>query len=64
MVARLRFDDDGQAVNPMVMTVAQEIGWHRAQIAWQRSIGNDQATARSIEHHSQEITRLQSGGLG
>ena len=61
MVACLRFDDDGRAVNRPAMTLAQEIGWHRAQIAWLRSLGNSQAAARSIEHHSQEIARLKGG---
>lgn len=58
MVARLCFSPEGEPTNPPAMTLAQEIGWHRSQIAWLRSLGNNPAAARSIDQHSQEIARL------
>lgn len=61
MVARLCFSPEGEPINPQARTVAQEIGWHCSQIAYLRSLGNNQAAARSIEHHSQEIARLKAG---
>jgi len=61
MVTRLQLGADGEALNPAAMTVSQEIGWHRAQIAWLRSLGQNGFASRAIEHHSEQIARLKGG---
>lgn len=58
MVARHCFGPEGGPLNAPAQTLAQEIGWHRSQIAWLRSLMHSEAVARSIEHHSEQIARL------
>jgi len=57
-VPRLQFGPDGQPLNRPTWTLAQEIGWHKAQIQQAESMGPGAIHAKTIAHHRQEIARL------
>jgi len=58
MVARLQFGSDGEPINSPTMTLAQEIGWHQAQVKWLESLGPNAHNGKFIASHRQEIERL------